>query len=229
MTLSWLDEQDPDWFPPTYTALAEPNGLLAAGGDLSPRRLVGAYRRGIFPWFEVDQPILWWSPNPRFVLTPSKLKVSRSLAKRVRQERFEIRFDTTFTDVMRACAAPRPNQSDTWITTGMYAAYTRLHELGIAHSAESWKDGQLVGGLYGLALGRVFFGESMFHRTTDASKVAFVELCRRLEHAGFELIDCQVETPHLASLGALHIDRDEFESRVATLVDTEPSRDPWTA
>ena len=123
----------------------------------------------------------------------------------------------------------RPNQSDTWITTGMYAAYTRLHELGIAHSAESWKDGQLVGGLYGLALGRVFFGESMFHRTTDASKVAFVELCRRLEHAGFELIDCQVETPHLASLGALHIDRDEFESRVATLVDTAPSRDPWTA
>lgn len=226
-SLDWLDDDNPDWFPPTSRALADPDGLLAAGGDLSPERLLAAYRRGIFPWFDDNQPILWWSPDPRFVLVPGNAKVSRSLGKRIRQGRFDVRIDTAFADVMRACAEPRVGQDGTWITRSMYNAYTRLHTLGVAHSVESYADGELVGGLYGLSIGRVFFGESMFHKTTDASKVAFVDLCGRLDRAGFELIDCQVETSHLASLGAMHVPRHEFEALLARSVGAAPAGNPW--
>ena len=168
-------------FPPVESALAEPNGLLAVGGDLSPRRLLAAYRRGIFPWYSEGDPILWWCPDPRMVLVPGELRVTRSLAKTLRNKTYQVRFDTAFDDVMRGCAAPRPDQPGTWITAEMRAAYGRLHELGYAHSVETWIDGRLAGGLYGVAIGRVFFGESMFTRVRDASKIAFVHLVRRLE------------------------------------------------
>ena len=227
-SLHWLDDDNPNWFPPTSTALAHPDGLLAAGGDLSPERLLAAYRRGIFPWFEDGQPILWWTPDPRFVLRPSELRVSRSLRKRIREGRYEVRVDTAFADVIRACAAPREGQNGTWITRSMFAAYTRLHDLGFAHSVEAWENDQLAGGLYGIALGRVFFGESMFHRATDASKVAFAWLCGRLEQCGFDLIDCQVETPHLASLGAVPMAREAFEACLADSVDRDPAGSPWS-
>ncbi len=226
-SLHWLVDDDPDWFPATSTALADPDGLLAAGGDLSPARLVAAYRRGIFPWFEDGQPILWWTPDPRFVLSPDRVKVSRSLRKRLREERFEVRVDTAFEAVMRACAAPREGQDGTWITDSMFEAYSELHAIGVAHSVEAWEGDRLVGGLYGLALGRIFFGESMFHRATDASKVAFVTLCDRLVQCGFELIDCQVETAHLASLGAGPVPRREFEACLAGAVDSQPDASPW--
>ncbi|MCL4687315.1 MAG: leucyl/phenylalanyl-tRNA--protein transferase, partial [Burkholderiales bacterium] len=195
-----LGPHDP--FPPVSKALRSPNGLLCAGADLSPARLLDAYSRGIFPWFSEGEPILWWSPHPRMVLFPAELKVSRSLRKAVAKGIFETRFDTAFAEVMRACAEPRDGQAGTWIVPEMVAAYTRLHELGFAHSVESWRDGRLAGGLYGILLGRVFFGESMFSRETDASKVALVKLVARLEALGVGLVDCQQATRHLASLGA---------------------------
>ncbi|MDP1681368.1 MAG: leucyl/phenylalanyl-tRNA--protein transferase, partial [Burkholderiales bacterium] len=172
--IPWLEPDDP--FPPTSKALKQPNGLLAAGADLTPTRLIDAYSQGVFPWFNADEPVLWWSPDPRMVLYPSELKVSRSLKKVIRNREYEVRLDTAFTRVMRGCAQPRDEQSGTWISPMMIEAYTELHEMGVAHSAETWIDGKLVGGLYGLALGRMFYGESMFTEVTDASKIAFVHL-----------------------------------------------------
>lgn len=197
-------------FPPVASALAEPNGLLAAGGCLSPERLRNAYRHGIFPWFNAGEPILWWSPDPRWVLAPEAVKVSRSLGKRLRRGDFAFSYDRAFDAVILACSAPRTGAGGTWLTPEMLRAYGHLHRLGLAHSFETWRDGELVGGLYGVAIGQVFFGESMFHRAADASKVAFVLGCRQLAAWGYRLIDCQVHTPHLESLGAGDISRQMF-------------------
>ena len=214
-TVVWLGESDsPESFPPVEQALEEPDGLLAAGGDLSPERLLAAYHRGIFPWYSRGQPILWWSPDPRAVLIPTELKVSRSLAKTVRNGGFDVRFDTAFADVMKSCGDRKLRPEGTWISREMRAAYERLHELGHAHSVEAWKEGQLVGGLYGVALGRVFYGESMFSRERDASKVALKHLCDRLVEHRFAVIDCQMATAHLQSLGAKLIPRSEFTQLV---------------
>ncbi|QEL54823.1 leucyl/phenylalanyl-tRNA--protein transferase [Chromobacterium paludis] len=201
-------------FPPVTQALSHPNGLLAAGGDLSPKRMLCAYSEGIFPWFSSGEPILWWSPAPRMVLYPSELKISRSLAKTLRNLDYEIRVDSAFETVMRRCAEPRPGQDGTWIVPDMVAAYCRLYQLGYAHSFETWMDGQLVGGLYGVCLGRMFYGESMFSRRKDASKLAFVHMVQHLERQGVSMIDCQMHTAHLQSLGARLVPRDVF---IATL------------
>jgi leucyl/phenylalanyl-tRNA--protein transferase len=215
--ITWLGQRTP--FPPLHAALADPNGLLAAGGDLEPERLVDAYRHGIFPWYGDGQPILWWSPDPRMVLYVDELRVSRSLRKRVRSGVFDVRIDTAFRDVVESCAAtPRAGQGGTWITPAMVDAYTELHRLGYGHSVESWRDGRLVGGLYGIALGRVFFGESMFAHETDASKVALVELVARMQRIGVPLIDCQQETAHLSGLGARPIPRERFAAHLAELI-----------
>lgn len=217
-TLYWLPPDDPDApFPDPESALREPDGLLAAGGDLSPRRLLDAYRTGIFPWYSEGEPILWWSPDPRAVLLPDELRVTRSLRRSLRNGGFEIRYDSDFAAVVAACAEPRGEQPGTWITAEMDAAYCELHRLGHAHSVEVWRDGQLVGGLYGLAIGRVFFGESMFSRVSDASKVATAHLCRRLVNWGYRLIDCQVMSPHLERLGASTMPRAAFTARITAL------------
>ena len=203
----WIEPgTPPDDFPDVRFALPDPNGLLAAGGDLSAERLMTAYRRGIFPWYSEEQPILWWSPDPRAVLFPDELKVSRSLRKTLRQARFRISVDTAFTAVIDACSAPRRHDRGTWITPEMREAYRHLHSLGQAHSVECWHGSELVGGLYGVSLGRVFFGESMFSRMSDASKVALAHL----RDMDFALIDCQVPSEHLANLGAREIPRDSF-------------------
>lgn len=215
------------FFPPVESALRDPNGLLAMGGDLSLERLLDAYRHGIFPWFSPGEPILWWSPDPRMVLEPQAIRVTRSLAKRIRNGGFELRVDTAFAEVMRACAAPRADAFGTWISPAMVAAYTRLFEAGYAHSVETWHDGRLVGGLYGVAIGRMFYGESMFSREPDASKVALVQLARQLERWGFGLIDCQMETPHLASMGARTMPRAVFTARLAELVNLPHLPGPW--
>ena len=205
-------------FPPVENALSEPNGLLAVGGDLSPQRLLEAYNRGIFPWFNEGDPILWWSPDPRMVLFPNELKISRSLRKTLKKDHYQIRTDCSFTQVMHACAAPRKGQAGTWIHPKMVAAYTILHEMGLAHSIETWMDGVLVGGLYGVSLGKVFFGESMFSLVPDASKIALVHLVKQLQYWEYGLIDCQVKTGHLASLGAREISRVEFGQKLDTLI-----------
>jgi len=215
-------------FPPVESALRDPNGLLAMGGDLSVERLLDAYRLGIFPWFNPGEPILWWSPDPRMVLVPQEIRVTRSLAKRIRNGGFELRVDTAFADVMRACAAPRDGTLGTWISPAMVAAYTRLFDAGYAHSVETWHDGVLVGGLYGVAIGRMFYGESMFSRMPDASKAALVHLARQLQQWNFGLIDCQMETPHLASLGARTMPRTVFTARLAELVNLPHRLGPWT-
>ncbi|HWQ40190.1 MAG TPA: leucyl/phenylalanyl-tRNA--protein transferase [Burkholderiales bacterium] len=223
--IPWLGEDSS--FPPLSRALREPNGLLAAGGDLSVERLVEAYRRGIFPWFSENDPILWWSPDPRMVLFPRELRISRSLAKTLRKGRFQVTADRAFRAVIQGCSEPRPGQRGTWITAQMIDAYCRLHQSGIAHSLETWEQGRLVGGLYGVALGRAFFGESMFARVSDASKVAFVTLVRQLDKWRFGMIDCQMKTQHLAAFGAREIPRSEFARRLAALVDYEPIPGPW--
>jgi leucyl/phenylalanyl-tRNA--protein transferase len=223
--IPWLGREHV--FPPLATAAAEPNGLLAAGGDLSPGRLLAAYRQGIFPWFGEDEPILWWSPDPRMVLYPAELKVSRSLRKSLRRDDYEIRVDTQFRAVMQACAQPRAGQHGTWITRRMIAAYCALNEGGYAHSVETWRDGELIGGLYGIALGRAFFGESMFARATDASKLALVHLVRQLERWRFGLIDCQQRTAHLASLGARAVPRARFARELEHLVNYPPEPAVW--
>ncbi len=220
--LTWLDPRDP--FPPVERALREPNGLLCAGGDLSVERLLQAYRLGIFPWYSRGEPILWWSPDPRMVLYCEELKVPRSLAKSVRNKGYRLRIDTAFDEVLRACAGPRKGVSGTWLRREMRSAYLRLHQAGYAHSFEIWKDGELAGGLYGVAIGRMFYGESMFSRSTDASKVALVHLVRVLRGKGFPLIDCQMNTPLLASLGAREIPRAAFLRALSALVNyAEPS------
>jgi leucyl/phenylalanyl-tRNA--protein transferase len=223
--IPWLRGNTP--FPPVSRALASPNGLLCAGGDLSPARILDAYAHGIFPWFSEGDPILWWSPDPRMVLFPDELKVSRSLRKTLAHGAYEPRFDTAFRRVMEECAQPRDGQGGTWILPGMIDAYTALHESGFAHSVESWRDGELVGGLYGVALGRVFFGESMFTRATDASKVALARLVERLRRDGYQLIDCQQATGHLASLGARAIPRQEFVRRLRAGIGSRPRGERW--
>jgi len=223
--IPWLNPNDP--FPPLDSALREPNGLLAAGGDLSPQRLIDAHSRGIFPWFNPGEPVLWWSPNPRMVLFPNELKVSRSLRKTLKRHTYEVRADTAFRQVMEACAAPRDGHSGTWITPAMIAAYTELHRQSLAHSVETWMDDQLVGGLYGVSLGRMFYGESMFSLATDASKIAFVHLVRQLERWGFGMIDCQMKTAHLASLGAREIPRAEFSQKLSELVNFPGINGAW--
>jgi leucyl/phenylalanyl-tRNA---protein transferase len=210
-SIVWLSERDsPEAFPQVDRALREPDGLLAAGGDLSPQRLLAAYRRGIFPWYSRGQPILWWCPDPRAVLFPERLKVSRSLAKTIRNRGFLTRVDTAFREVIRACGSSELRPGGTWLSAEMRAAYVKLHRLGYAHSVETWLDGQLVGGLYGVALGRVFFGESMFSTERDASKVALHRLCTELTSRSIEMIDCQMATPHLMTLGAQLVPRGQF-------------------
>lgn len=214
-------------FPPLEEALIEPNGLLAAGGDLSPQRLLTAYSKGIFPWFNAGEPILWWSPDPRMVLFPSELRISRSLNKTLRKVSYTIRTDYNFRQVMQACAAPRKTQVGTWIHPEMISAYLTLHELGLAHSIETWIDNKLVGGLYGIALGKMFFGESMFSCIPDASKIAFVHLIQQLESWGFGMVDCQMKTTHLASFGAREIPRREFSQMLSELVTCPEQAKKW--
>jgi len=205
----WL-EPDSVEFPPVSEALRDPDGLLAAGGDLSPARLINAYRLGIFPWFDDDQPILWWSPDPRCVLFPDQLHLSKSLTKTLKKQFYNVTFDQCFEEVISSCSAPRSKSAGTWITSEMHQAYLSLHNAGYAHSVEVWKDGELIGGLYGIAMGGLFFGESMFSLQKDASKIAFVHLVEQLRSWGYYLIDCQVYSEHLASLGACEIPRSEF-------------------
>ena len=228
--IPWLEPGEP--FPPVSNALAAPAGLLAAGSELTPQRLIEAYRQGIFPWFSEGQPVLWWSTDPRMILRPAEFRASHSLRKRMaslaRAGRLEVRCDSAFEDVMRACALPRDDQAGTWISEVMIHAYGELHRLGIAHSVETWIDGRLAGGLYGLAIGRMFFGESMFAFETDASKIALAHLVQFLFESDFPMIDCQQETPHLASLGARSIPRNQFVERVAALVET-PGVEAWPA
>lgn len=216
-------------FPDVERAEREPNGLLAVGGDLSVARLLNAYRKGIFPWYSGDQPILWWSPDPRTVLFPERVKVSRSLRKTLRHGIFSVSFDAAFDDVLTACAGPRTGSEGTWILPEMKAAYVRLHRLGFAHSVETWADGQLVGGLYVVALGRVFYGESMLSRRNDASKVALISLCNHLVEWNYRLIDCQMYSPHLARLGAEELPRRAFTALLRANRDSAPTADSWSA
>lgn len=228
MQLTLLDPDRPEQpFPPLYKALNEPNGLLAFGGCLSPQRIINAYRHGVFPWYNPGEPILWWSPDPRLVLFPENLYISRSLDKTLRKRPFDIHYDRAFDRVMTACAAPRHEAGGTWITEEMKLAYQNLHRLGFAHSFEAWLDGELVGGLYGIAIGQVFFGESMFHTKTDASKVAFVHMARQLTAWGYRLIDCQVRSEHLLSLGAEDIPREDFQTLLKRLCSLPPYRQAW--
>jgi leucyl/phenylalanyl-tRNA---protein transferase len=215
--LTWVEPHQK--LPPASGALDDPNGLLAAGRDLSPARLIEAYRAGIFPWYSSGQPVLWWSPDPRMVLFGSEFKLTRSLAKTLRRVRrdgsWRLTLDTAFEQVIRACSQSRPDQDGTWITKDIVAAYAGLHRAGQAHSVEVWQDGQLIGGLYGVSIGRMFYGESMFTRRPDASKCALAALVWMLREHDFPMIDCQQATAHLASLGAREIPRAEFLARVA--------------
>jgi leucyl/phenylalanyl-tRNA--protein transferase len=214
--IPFLGPADP--FPPVVQALDEPDGLLAAGADLTPGRLVEAYSRGIFPWFNDGDPILWWSPDPRLVLAPGAFHVSHSLRKRLKQRDFTVTADTAFAAVLDECAAPRQDDGGTWLTPAMREAYILLHRQGLAHSIEVWRDEVLAGGIYGVALGRMFFGESMFSRRTDGSKIALAYLAAQLDRWGFPWIDCQLETDHLLSLGAEAVSRRWFVAEVARLV-----------
>jgi leucyl/phenylalanyl-tRNA---protein transferase len=207
--LQWLDDEEL-WFPDPATALEHPNGLLAIGGDLRPERLLLAYQLGIFPWFDSEQPPLWWSPDPRMVLFPGELHISRSMRRFLGTHHYRISSDRDFAGVMQACASTRKGSEGTWITAAMLDAYGKLHQLGHAHSVEVWEENTLVGGLYGIALGQVFFGESMFSRRPNVSKLAFIDLVGKLGETGYLMIDCQVANPHLASLGARNISRKAF-------------------
>ncbi len=224
-SLPWLDP-DQLWFPPADQALDDPDGLLAVGGDLATERLKLAYRNGIFPWFTEEQPILWWSPDPRCVLFPDDIHISRSLRRTLNRRPFQVTLDRDFTGVLQHCANTR--SEGTWITPGMMQAYTRLHQQGVAHSFEAWnRQGQLVGGLYGVALGRCFFGESMFSLETDASKVVMVHIAHHLALWGYRLMDCQVESDHLLRMGARTIPRQRFLSILKAEVDTPPDQNAW--
>jgi len=222
-TITWLSPHDaPEWFPPLEQALDEPPGLLAAGGDLSPTRLLTAYRRGIFPWYSPGQPVLWWSPDPRAVLFPEEFRLRRSLAKTLRNGGFSLSIDTDFAAVIDGCAAPRPQSLGTWITSDMRAAYIELHRLRFAHSIETRRGGDLVGGLYGVRLGGAFFGESMFSRERDASKVALAHLVAVCRSNRIELIDCQLPSRHLESLGSRSVPRVQFQALLRRLIAPEP-------
>lgn len=224
----WLDPGDPpNAFPGIDDALVEPEGLLAAGGDLSSERLIEAYRRGIFPWFDEGQPILWWSPDPRCVLRPGEFHASRSLRRAIRKSSFEIRFNTAFPEVIRACAEPRPAQAGTWITRDMMLAYERLHAEGWAHSVEVWDNAELAGGVYGIAIGKMFFGESMFSRRTNASKFGMLALAHIMSNNDFALLDCQVVSAHLSTLGARMIPRSEFAAVLATACEPPTAFENW--
>jgi leucyl/phenylalanyl-tRNA--protein transferase len=224
MPVFMLDERI--LFPPVDLAIE--GGILAVGGDLSPERLLLAYREGVFPWYSDGEPIIWWSPDPRFVLFPDELKISRSMRKIIDRGVFEITFDRAFRDVIRYCGeTKRPGQPGTWITDEMREAYTELHSLGYAHSAEAWRDGSLAGGLYGVSLGRCFFGESMFARESNASKAALITLVRALKERGFPLIDSQVYTPHMESLGAREIPRGEYLELLKRALDAETLKGDW--
>ena len=225
VVIPWLT--DDDEFPPVEQALTEPNGLLAAGDHLAPARLLAAYRKGIFPWYSDHQPVLWWSPDPRMVLFPGEFRMPRSLAKRLRRRDFQIRVDSVFQEVVRGCAMPRSDDAGTWITEEMIAAYCELHRLGHAHCVETWIDGELAGGLYGVALGRAFYGESMFTRVDDASKIAFAHLVRQLSRWQFGMIDCQMNTAHLARFGAREIPRVEFSRKLTELVNYPSPAAVW--
>ena len=223
--IPWLDKDDP--FPPVAKALQEPNGLLAASADLRVARLVDAYRQGIFPWYSEGQPVLWWSPDPRMVLFPGEFRMSRSLRKRLRRRDYAIRTDVAFDAVIRACAAPRSGQLGTWITEDMIAAYGALHRHGMGHSVETWIDNELAGGLYGVAIGGMFYGESMFAHASDASKIALAHLVRQLARWNYGMIDCQMQTAHLASFGAREIPRAEFMRRLKELVNYAAGPGKW--
>jgi leucyl/phenylalanyl-tRNA--protein transferase len=227
MPLPWLDPDAEPAFPPVETALADPVGLLAAGGKLSPDWLVTAYSQGIFPWFEMGQPVLWWSPDPRLVLYPERVKISRSMRKLIRKQPYLITMDTNFEDVIHNCKSERDGATGTWITDEMQAAYIQLHELGLAHSIEVWAGSAIVGGLYGVALGKVFFGESMFSRQANASKIALIALALQLQRWQFGLIDCQVSSQHLLSMGAEEISRHNFGVQLRDLSAHDLQPGPW--
>jgi len=212
-------------FPPVE--LADESGILAVGGDLSEERLIEAYSRGIFPWYSPGEPILWWSPDPRFILYPKEIKVSRSMRQILKRETFTITFDQAFPEVIKNCSKPREDELGTWITDEMTDAYIKLHNVGLAHSVEAWQDGRLAGGLYGVSLGKTFFGESMFTHVSNASKACFIVLTRYLGEAGFPIIDCQVHTDHLASLGAHFIPRSDFLAVIESSIKEETLRGNW--
>ena len=228
--LVWLDSADPvDRFPDPEQALPEPNGLLAAGGDLSPARVLAAYRQGIFPWYEDGQPILWWSPDPRAVIPAGRMHISRGLRRLLRSGRYQLSLDQECAGVIEGCTKPRAGRPGTWITRDMHTAYLELHRMGHVHSIEVWEDHVLIGGLYGVALGRVFCGESMFSQRNNASKVAMACLDRILDQAGFELMDCQMYTPHLASLGAQTMSRRRYLEKLRDWSGKPPANPPWPA
>ena len=221
------EHADPDWFPPLEHALREPPGLLAAGGDLKPARLLAAYERGVFPWYSAQQPILWWSPDPRMVLFPEEFKCSRSLRKTLRNGPYSTRVDSDFGATIRGCAAPRRTGPDTWLNNDMIASYEELYELGFGHSIETYEADELAGGLYGIQLGQVFFGESMFSHRRDASKVALARLVDECRARDIQLIDCQVASSHLASLGAREVSRAQFAALLQRYARRHPSGS-WT-
>jgi len=228
--IAWINNDDPpEAFPEIESASKNPDGLLAVGGDLSEERLLYAYRRGIFPWFSDGQPVLWWSPDPRCVLRPEQYRVSRRTQRTFRNSTFEIHFNRAFDDVIAACAQDRAGQDGTWITAEMSHAYRALHAQGWAHSIEVWQSGGLVGGLYGLALDKVFFGESMFSRESDASKAAMLALCSIIEGHGFALLDCQVESSHLLTLGATLMPRNDFAGVLGKYCARTEKFDAWPA
>lgn len=224
--IPWLDV-DNCHFPDVSTALTEPNGLLAAGGNLKPQTLLAAYRQGIFPWYSAPDPILWWSPDPRTVLVPEQVHISRSMAKLLRHNPFTITCDTAFIQVMQGCAGVRNYTDQTWISANIIEAYYGLHKAGYAHSVEVWKNSELVGGLYGVAIGCMFYGESMFSHASNASKTGFIILCQALQQCGFQLIDCQVHTGHLESLGAHILSRSDFQASIRQLTLMQPKSSPW--
>jgi leucyl/phenylalanyl-tRNA--protein transferase len=226
--IAWISQNDPpEAFPKISAALHEPDGLLAAGGDLNPERLLYAYRRGVFPWFDSGQPILWWSPDPRCVLKPGSFHVARRLRRSLRNSPFELTINDAFSEVIAACAADRVGQEGTWITNEMVEAYSSLHAQGWAHSVEIWRDDELVGGLYGIAIGKAFFGESMFSQAPNASKIAMWSLCELLVHHQFEILDCQVVSPHLTSLGAILMPRAEFAALLERACEPATKFDKW--
>lgn len=226
MPLPWLSSTG-ESFPDISLAMADPNGLLAAGGDLSPKRLMEAYSRGIFPWFEEGQPVLWWSPDPRMVLFPEDLRVSKSLQKILNKPLYTVTLDEAFAEVITCCAQPRRGSPDTWITDEMQTAYLQLFDEGHAHSVEVWRDGDLVGGLYGVALGQLFFGESMFSFESNTSKIALVNLVKQLQEWNYKLIDCQISSEHLESLGAIEISREKFRQQLHELLPRPGKAPPW--